>query len=123
MADELGKTVPVTMTVVLYAGILMAIGVLAIGALGYLWRGKARGKLLLAFTMVGISVPGFYLGTAFLDVFAVKLGWISVSGQISASGLMFISFGQLLLWANANRLFGTGDGRRLCPVCQMPGPQ
>lgn len=81
VADELGKTVPVTMTVVLYAGILMAIGVLAIGALGYLWRGKARGKLLLAFTMVGISVPGFYLGTAFLDVFAVKLGWISVSGN------------------------------------------
>ena len=26
-------------------------------------------------------VPGFYLGTAFIDLFAVRLGWISVSGN------------------------------------------
>ena len=32
-------------------------------------------------TFCGISVPGFYLGTAFIDLFAVRLGWISVSGN------------------------------------------
>ena len=38
--------------------------------------------MILSFlTMIGISVPGFYLGTAFIDLFAVRLGWISVSGN------------------------------------------
>ena len=39
-------------------------------------------KSFLSFlTMIGISVPGFYLGTAFIDLVAVRLGWISVSGN------------------------------------------
>ena len=49
--------------------------------LGYLWRQKAGGMILSFLTMIGISVPGFYLGTAFIDLFAVRLGWISVSGN------------------------------------------
>ena len=47
--------------------------------LGYLWRQKAGGMILSFLTMLGISVPGFYLGTAFIDLFAVRLGWIGVS--------------------------------------------
>ena len=66
VTKELAKTVPVTLTVV---------------ALGYLWRQKAGGMILSFLTMIGISVPGFYLGTAFIDLFAVRLGWISVSGN------------------------------------------
>ena len=59
----------------------MSLGVLGVGMLGYLWRQKAGGMILSFLTMIGISVPGFYLGTAFIDLFAVRLGWISVSGN------------------------------------------
>ena len=71
VTEELAKTVPVTLTVVAYSAVIMSLGVLGVGMLGYLWRQKAGGMI----------VPGFYLGTAFIDLFAVRLGWISVSGN------------------------------------------
>ena len=81
VTEELGKTVPVTFTVVAYSAVIMAMGVMIVGALGYLWRNKAGGMVLSFLTIVGISVPGFYFGTAFIDVFAVQLGWLKVSGN------------------------------------------
>lgn len=81
VTEELAKTVPVTLTVVAYSAVIMSLGVLGVGMLGYLWRQKAGGMILSFLTMIGISVPGFYLGTAFIDLFAVRLGWISVSGN------------------------------------------
>lgn len=81
VTEELAKTVPVTFTVVAYSAVIMVIGVMIVGALGYLWRNKAGGMILSFLTMVGISVPGFYFGTAFIDVFAVQLGWLKVSGN------------------------------------------
>ena len=73
VTEELAKTVPVTFTVVAYSAVIMVIGVMIVGALGYLWRNKAGGMILSFLTMVGISVPGFYFGTAFIDVFAIQL--------------------------------------------------
>ena len=81
VTEELAKTVPVTLTVVAYSAVIMSLGVLGVGMLGYLWRQKTGGMILSFLTMFGISVPGFYLGTAFIDLFAVRLGWISVSGN------------------------------------------
>ena len=39
--------------------------------------------VLLFYSTIGLllSLAGFYLGTAFIDLFAVRLGWISVSGN------------------------------------------
>lgn len=37
------------------------------------------------FTMIGISLPTFFLGALFIRVFAVGLGWFEVSGLTSAS--------------------------------------
>ena len=70
-----------TLTVVAYSAVIMSLGVLGVGMPGYLWRQKTGGMILSFLTMLGISVPGFYLGTAFIDLFAVRLGWISVSGN------------------------------------------
>ena len=85
VTEELAKTVPVTLTVVAYSAVIMSLGVLGVGMLGYLWRQKAGGMILSFLTMIGISVPGFYLGTAFIDLFAV-LG-ICFYGQMLAASL------------------------------------
>lgn len=81
VTEELAKTVPVTLTVVAYSAVIMMLGVLIVGTLGYFWRDKVKGILLSFLVIVGISVPGFYIGTAFIDVFAVQLKVISVSGN------------------------------------------
>lgn len=106
VAEELSKTVPVTMMVVAVSGVLMAVGAILFGMLGYLWRNRAGGKILSVLSVVGISVPAFYLSTAFLDIFAVKFGIVQVAGNsgaakylpvalcLSISGICF--YGQLL---------------------------
>ena len=43
VTEELAKTVPVTLTVVAYSAVIMSLGVLGVGMLGYLWRQKAGG--------------------------------------------------------------------------------
>ena len=58
VTEELAKTVPVTLTVVAYSAVIMSLGVLGVGMLGYLWRQKAGGMILSFLTMIGISVPG-----------------------------------------------------------------
>lgn len=123
VTEELAKTVPVTLTVVAYSAVIMSLGVLGVGMLGYLWRQKAGGMILSFLTMIGISVPGFYLGTAFIDLFAVRLGWISVSGNSGFSrpgGALPVGLGDLFLWTDARSLTGAGDGAGLCHVLTVP---
>ena len=125
VTEELAKTVPVTLTVVAYSAVIMSLGVLGVGMLGYLWRQKTGGMILSFLTMFGISVPGFYLGTAFIDLFAVRLGWISVSGKqricsLLSGGALPVGPGDLLLWADAGGLTGTGDGTGLRHVLTVP---
>lgn len=81
VVTELVKTVPVTLKVVALSGAIMTIGVFIVGALSYMWRNRIGGTVLSILTMIGISVPGFYFATAFIDIFAVKLGWIRVTGN------------------------------------------
>lgn len=51
VTEELAKTVPVTLTVVAYSAVIMSLGVLGVGMLGYLWRQKAGGMILSFLTI------------------------------------------------------------------------
>lgn len=82
VADEMAKSIPITMCVMIYCGVFMIIGVLIVGMLGYKWRNKVYGKSLSLINIIAISTPPFYIATKFLDTFAVKLGWIQVSGNV-----------------------------------------
>ena len=93
--------------------------------LGYLWRQKAGGMILSFLTMIGISVPGFYLGTRFIDLFAVRLGWISVSGNSGFAryfpvALCLSVLGICFLWTDARGLTGARDGAGLRHVLTVP---
>lgn len=106
VAEELSKTVPVTVTVTALCAVVMGIGAVFVGTLLYLSRSRGLGKLLSVLAIIGISLPPFYLATVFLDVFAIKWGLISVAGNtgiarflpaalcLSLSAICF--YGQLL---------------------------
>lgn len=79
---ELMQAVPVTLKVVGIAAVIEAIGAVLFGCLLYIWRGKAAGMLLGFLTLAAISIPGFYIASVYLDTFAVKLGLISVAGNV-----------------------------------------
>ena len=83
--EEIGKAIPVTVSVVLVTGCIMSFGILLFACLNYFLRRKIAGYILTFLCIVGVSVPAFYLGSVFIDTFALKLGIISVSGN---TGLM-----------------------------------
>lgn len=52
-----------------------------IGVFAALARGKASDRLSMMFTMVGLSMPPFYLGMLFILFFSVRLHWLPSSGM------------------------------------------
>jgi ABC-type dipeptide/oligopeptide/nickel transport system permease component len=63
------------------AAIAVAVCVaLPLGVIGGLFRGSAADQAAMTVSLVGISMPNFWLGPLLAIVFAVMLGWLPVSG-------------------------------------------
>lgn len=101
--SELLKSVPVSLCVVAISSFLMIIGVLLFGCLQYYMGESILGKLLTVLCIIGVSIPSFYLGILFIQYFAFKSHFISVTGNtgfmryfpaalcLSVSGIAFYS--------------------------------
>ena len=62
----------------------MAVAVLIavpLGIIAAVWRGTAIDFSALTLSLVGISIPNFWLGPLLAIIFAVELGWLPVGGR------------------------------------------
>ncbi len=84
VAVELKNTLPTTLRVVTISAVITMGGVLLFGCLGAMSASGWLAKLLRLCAILGVSVPAFYLATAFLDFFAMKIGAISVVSNVGA---------------------------------------
>lgn len=85
VVSELHDALPTTLIVVAISSVITIMGVLIFGYLGYIGHGNWTHKLLRFTGVLGVSIPAFYIATAFIDVFAIKVGAISVVGNSGLS--------------------------------------
>jgi peptide/nickel transport system permease protein len=78
---------PVTVQLSLYAMIvaLLIAFPLAVVAVAALNRGGWLDRAALILSLLGVSMPNFWLGPLLMIVFSVQLGWLPVSGVGSAA--------------------------------------
>lgn len=80
-AGELLQTVPVTLQVVGLSTVVQMMGCVFLGYLIYAVRDTRRADLVRGMTIACLSVPAFYAASLYLELFAVRLGWIAVAGR------------------------------------------
>lgn len=71
---------PTTFFLVAYAGTLIIVGGVLLGALGAL-RGGVIDKIIIVITAVGVAMPTFVAAIILISVFAVELGWMPAFGD------------------------------------------
>lgn len=77
----IGERLPVTLMLVVMAGVMIAVAGLAFGTIAALNRGRAGDRLvLIALTVLG-AIPSFVGSIALIAIFAVQLGWFPSFGS------------------------------------------
>jgi peptide/nickel transport system permease protein len=83
--SEIKQRFPATVQLAI-AAMIFAIGVgLPLGFLAAKWYGSTFDHLSLVVSLIGISIPIFFLAVILKYVFSVRLGWLPSIGQISVT--------------------------------------
>lgn len=81
--DKITVLLPATIELTLTAlFVAISIGV-PIGFIAAIRHKRAADNIILTFSMIGYSIPFFWLGLFAILIFSITLGWLPSSGQIS----------------------------------------
>lgn len=80
VASELAQRLPNTLELALAAMSVAILIAIPLGIVGALYQGRAIDQAAMTVSLVGISMPNFWLGPLLAILFAVMLGWLPVSG-------------------------------------------
>jgi len=81
VAKLLKERLPATLELSFAAALLALVIGIPAGVYTALRRGRAGAQLLLALSLVGVSLPTFLIGILLILVFAVMLGWLPSFGR------------------------------------------
>ena len=95
--DVIAERLPATIELTLAALVLaLAVGI-PLGVLAAVRKNGLLDRLATVGSLLGVSMPGFWFGILLILLFAVKLGWLPVSGRIGFSSEVPFVTGFLLI--------------------------
>ncbi|MDA1474969.1 nickel ABC transporter permease [Bacillus changyiensis] len=78
---ELSRTFPETLLLSMTSLIVMLLISVPIGTLSALYQGHWVDHIGRIFALIGASIPSFWLGLIFIDLFSVRLNWLPSMGS------------------------------------------
>ena len=78
--DEIQSSMGPTVTLAVWAQILTIVIALPLGVFAAKKKGKVQDSAVIAFSLLGISIPSFLLSLLLVILFGVRLQWLPVAG-------------------------------------------
>lgn len=85
------ERIPATLEMVIISTIITGIVSIILGVYSGAYPKKKRSKLIMTFSILGISLPSFWLGIMMIFLFSINLGWFPPSGRGEVGTIMGIS--------------------------------
>jgi peptide/nickel transport system permease protein len=82
VADVIAERLPATIELTIVAMLIAIAVAIPLGVLAAVRRGSLLDKAATVTSLIGVSMPAFWLGIMLILLFAVNLGWMPVSGRI-----------------------------------------
>ena len=88
ISELLMQRLPATLELTGAALVIAVVIALPLGVMAALYRGKAQDSGAMLFSLLGISIPNFWLGPMLILLFSLWLGWTPVSGRETPGALI-----------------------------------
>jgi peptide/nickel transport system permease protein len=86
VATEIANTLPITLSIVSLAFVISVVFGIAIGVAAALRPGGVFDRITRLGTVIGLSIPAFWLGIVLIRFVAVDLRWLPPGGYVPLSG-------------------------------------
>ncbi len=73
---------PVTLELTLLGLLIALVMAIPLGIIAAMWRGKPVDYAVSVFALLGLSIPGFFLGILLILLFSLRLNWLPPAGYV-----------------------------------------
>jgi len=111
VTQEIGARVGATLELALAAFLFIVVFSIPLGMLAAFWRGSMIDRVMMAGSLLGFSIPSFWLGTMLVLAFAIAIPIFPTSGR--GEGPLFARLDHIILPAVTVALGGIGYNSRI----------
>lgn len=88
VTQVIAERVPATLELALAAFLIAGLIAIPLGIVAALREGTAVDNASVLFSLLGVSIPNFWLGPLLIILFSIQLGWFPVSGRGGVGSLV-----------------------------------